>query len=80
MATVWHGEIARRGARAALTLPVPAGGAAYRERGAELGRFNMGSTVILLLPAGAGAWQAELRAHAELRVGQQIGMLSPAPG
>ncbi|HEV7431445.1 MAG TPA: archaetidylserine decarboxylase [Steroidobacteraceae bacterium] len=79
MATVWHGDIARRGARGALALPLPAGAAAYRERGAELGRFNMGSTVILLLPPGSGVWDASLAASTELRVGQGIGTLSATP-
>jgi phosphatidylserine decarboxylase len=42
------------------------------ERGAELGRFNMGSTVILLLPSGA-ALDPNLTAGAPVRVGQVIG-------
>ncbi len=77
MATVWHGDIARRGARVPIALPLPAASAAHLERGAEVGRFNMGSTVILLLPEGAGAWERNLSAHSELRVGQVIGTLSP---
>jgi phosphatidylserine decarboxylase len=78
MATVWHGDIPRRRARSPLALPLAAGSAPYLERGAELGRFNMGSTVILLLPHGSGAWDANLSAHADLRVGQTVGTLSPA--
>jgi|SRR5882724_3324950 len=42
------------------------------ERFAEMGRFNMGSTVILLLPAGA-TLDADLTAGASVRVGQRIG-------
>ena len=79
MATVWHGPIARRRARGPVALPLPAGAGAFLERGAELGRFNMGSTVILLLPERAGAWDAGLDAPAALRVGQAIGRLSPGP-
>ncbi len=41
-------------------------------RGAELGRFNMGSTVIVLLPPGP-AFEASLLPHAPVRVGQPIG-------
>ncbi len=78
MATVWHGDIVRRRARAPVPLPVPDRSAAFLERGAELGRFNMGSTVILLLPAGSGAWDANLAAHASLKVGEPVGTLSPA--
>jgi phosphatidylserine decarboxylase len=80
MATVWHGDIARRRARAASALPLPAGAAAQLARGAEVGRFNMGSTVILLLPPGIGAWDATLAPGATLRVGQAIGALTSAPG
>jgi phosphatidylserine decarboxylase len=79
MATVWHGQIARHRARGPVALPLPAGAAALLERGAELGRFNMGSTVILLLPEGTGAWDAGLAAPAGLRVGQAIGTLSAGP-
>ncbi len=80
MATVWHGDIARTHARTPVALPLPAGAASHLERGAELGRFNMGSTVILLLPPDSGRWAPALPASAELRVGQAIGMLSPASG
>lgn len=41
-------------------------------RGAELGRFNMGSTVIVLLPPGP-ALDAGLQPHVPVRVGQPIG-------
>ncbi len=80
MATVWHGDIARTGARTALSLPLPAGAPLALERGAELGRFNMGSTVILLLPPGSGHWDPALGASAELRMGQAIGVSSAALG
>jgi phosphatidylserine decarboxylase len=81
MGTVWHGDIARRGAPGALALPVPAArAAASLARGAELGRFNMGSTVILLLPPGAVRWDAGLDCGATLRVGQPLGELRAQPG
>jgi phosphatidylserine decarboxylase len=77
MGTVWHGDIAPRRARGALALPVPAAhAAAWLARGAELGRFNMGSTVIVLLPPGAARWDAGLACGATLRVGQRLGELS----
>ncbi|HKC15107.1 MAG TPA: archaetidylserine decarboxylase [Steroidobacteraceae bacterium] len=79
MNTVWHGDIAPRGGRAprALALPGP-GQPVQLARGAELGRFNMGSTVILLLPAAAGGWETGLSAGRTLRVGQRIGVLPGA--
>lgn len=42
------------------------------ELGAELGRFNMGSTVILLAPAGRLTWASELEHGVDVRVGQTI--------
>jgi phosphatidylserine decarboxylase len=53
----------------------------YRGRGialarfAELGRFNMGSTVIFLLPAASGGLDPTLASAAAVRVGQPIGRL-----
>jgi phosphatidylserine decarboxylase len=80
MSTVWHQEVtplrARRGARA--LVPVTDSDLAL-PRGAELGRFNMGSTVILLLPPGAAHWDASLKPAATLRVGQRLGQLDAVP-
>lgn len=42
-------------------------------RGAELGRFNMGSTVILLFGPGRVRWTSELQPGARVQVGTQIG-------
>lgn len=45
-------------------------------RGAELGRFNMGSTVIVLLSRGLGRVSAELAPESSVRVGESIGRLN----
>ncbi|HSP18231.1 MAG TPA: archaetidylserine decarboxylase [Myxococcaceae bacterium] len=42
-------------------------------RGAELGRFEMGSTVILLFEPGRVVWDAAMRPGAVVRMGQRIG-------
>lgn len=42
-------------------------------RGAELGRFNMGSTVIVLFGPGQIAWQEDLQAGQSVRMGQALG-------
>ncbi len=42
-------------------------------RGAELGRFNMGSTVILLLPSGRTAWDAAVQKGAFVQMGRALG-------
>ena len=44
-------------------------------RGAEMGRFNMGSTAIVLLPAGVGRFDAALAPEQAVRVGQRVGGL-----
>jgi phosphatidylserine decarboxylase len=46
------------------------------EKGAEMGRFNMGSTVILLLPPGRTEWLDELAAGSVIRMGQALARLT----
>lgn len=78
IATVWHGDVTPCSPRHAAELAIDTGRAPSRlERGAELGRFNMGSTVILLLPAGAADWLPELQPGSPVRVGQRIARLRP---
>ncbi len=43
------------------------------DRGEELGRFNMGSTAIVLLPATVGRFDPTLAAEQAVRMGQVIG-------
>jgi len=45
------------------------------ERGVELGRFNMGSTVILLLPPGRASWDSALGSESPVQVCQRIGQI-----
>ena len=46
------------------------------EKGQEMGRFNMGSTVILLLPAGAVSVLEDYRAQDTVLMGQKLGLLT----
>jgi phosphatidylserine decarboxylase len=72
MATVWAGDITPAARRVVTRLPphpLPL------EKGAELGRFNMGSTVILLFEAKRARWHEWVRAGASVRVGQSLGTL-----
>lgn len=41
-------------------------------KGAEMGRFNMGSTVVLLLPQGAPAWRQALSSEMQLVMGEAL--------
>jgi len=73
IATVWHGDVTPCSPRRAAELPLDTGRAPARlERGAELGRFNMGSTVILLLPPESVDWLPGLQPGSTVRVGQTI--------
>jgi len=73
--TVWHGEVTPRRSRVPCPLPLEASRAELSQgRGAELGRFNMGSTVILLLPPGRYLWQEGLSPGAALRVGMPLAL------
>jgi phosphatidylserine decarboxylase len=70
--TVWHGEV--RAQRGQPTKWVYRGDRRPRfDAGAEIGRFNMGSTVIVLLPAGSAAWADALGPGTPLKMGQAIG-------
>jgi phosphatidylserine decarboxylase len=86
MATVWHGEVTpwRRSAQprsvGALHALRPSTTADLQQpRGAELGRFNMGSTVLLLLSPGMARWHASLQHGQPVAMGQSLGLLLPAP-
>lgn len=45
------------------------------ERGAEMGRFNMGSTVIVLVPRGRVRWEPELTAESNVLVRSRLGVI-----
>jgi len=69
METVWHGQITPRRPRKRVELSVAS---TPLKRGLEMGRFNMGSTVILLLPRGAAEWLPGFEAGSTVRVGQAL--------
>lgn len=82
METVWHGEVTPRRPRRLANLPIevhtPDRAPRTLAKGAEMGRFNMGSTVILLLPPGGARWEGSLAVGRPLRVGERIGSLEAA--
>ena len=47
------------------------------EKGAELGYFKVGSTVIILFEAGKISWQKEMQAGLSLKMGEKIGIWPP---
>jgi len=73
MATVWAGDITPAARRAIARIPAPD---TLLDKGAELGRFNMGSTVIVLFEPGRARWRSALAAGTSVRVGECLGELS----
>jgi len=77
MSTVWHGEVTPRSPRRRAELPLDTGASGLMlPRGAEMGRFNMGSTVILLLPPGKAEWLAALGPGSAVRLGAPLARLT----
>jgi phosphatidylserine decarboxylase len=74
MATEWAGDITPAVRRVVTRIPGPA---VTLDKGAELGRFNMGSTVILLFEPQQVRWHPLLRAGSVLQLGQAIGRKEP---
>ncbi len=73
--TIWAGEITPpRGSRVITTRYMTDSPSAVQlARGAEMGRFNMGSTVILLFGRKALTWSERMRPGTPLLMGQEIG-------
>ncbi|MFP4160664.1 MAG: archaetidylserine decarboxylase [Ectothiorhodospira sp.] len=73
--TVWGGEMGSR-ARGAPRVTDHRAAPVALERGEEMGRFNLGSTVILLLPRGRIRWDPALAPDRTVRVGQGLGTVA----
>jgi len=75
VATVWDGVAIPPYASAIVRRDYRSRGI-WLKRGAELGRFEMGSTVIVLLPARLGRISAQLLPEQFVKMGQKIGTMS----
>jgi phosphatidylserine decarboxylase len=73
METVWAGQISPPHKRVSEGGNFITDSVIQLSRGEEMGRFNMGSTVILLSAAGAVNWDGVAQPGATVRVGQAIG-------
>lgn len=80
ISTSWAGEVLPRRERDVRHWDYAADDPAVSlGRGALLGQFNLGSTVLLLLPPGASVWRDDLAPGDELRFGMAIGQLTVRP-
>ncbi len=75
ISTPWSGEIRPRHSGVVESVDLGAKSIAVA-KGELLGWFNMGSTVILLLPKDTCDWRKDLAAGNTLRMGEAIGRLS----
>jgi phosphatidylserine decarboxylase len=73
MSTVWAGDITPAARRVVTRIPAPP---TTLEKGAELGRFNMGSTVILLFEPNRVRWPPQVHVGSVVRLGQSLGVIS----
>lgn len=70
--TVWHGEVTpptKKNIQSWTYEDKPI----VIEKGQEMGRFNMGSTVILLYANKSMEWNKELQAESKVQLGEVIG-------
>ena len=74
ISTPWTGEIRPRKSGVIDVLDL-GGHDTHIEKGDLLGWFNMGSTVIVLMPPGACRWRPQLQPGQTLRMGEAIGDL-----
>lgn len=70
--TVWAGVITPNHLSQVQRWHYPTASAPVLSQGAELGRFNMGSTVILLFDANRVSWLSEIAVTHKLLMGQSL--------
>ena len=70
--TVYSGEVNPPASRGGRVTNLPDGIGSEFAQGAEIGRFNMGSTVILLIGNGSVRFADRLGAGATVRMGQSL--------
>jgi len=75
--TVWAGEVTPPSGRVISRTDFH-GRDINLERGAEMGRFNLGSSVVLLLPDHPIRFQPDLAPETFLRIRQEVARIAPA--
>lgn len=73
--TVWAGEITPPAGRVVRSWHYDSGEIITLNKGQEMGRFNMGSTVILIFGSNAVRWDGNIKAEQKVRLGQLLGQL-----
>ena len=70
--TVWHGVVTPPTISSVRNWQYPEN-AQVLEKGEEMGRFNMGSTIIVLFGQDKAEWESDLTAEKSVRLGEKIG-------
>jgi phosphatidylserine decarboxylase len=76
--TVWDTKASSPGKICHKSYPVSGTDSVSLERGAELGYFQMGSTVIILLPRAKTRWNASLQKNTPTLMGESFGEILPS--
>jgi phosphatidylserine decarboxylase len=76
--TVWSGQEAPVPRRPQLRHYAASAPAVSLSRGEEMGRFLLGSTVILLFPRGRVSWRSDLGAGSPVRLGEALAEFTSA--
>ena len=74
--TVWSGQVAPPPKLPLVTDFADLPAAVELAKGQEMGRFKLGSTVILLFPKDTMAWDAVYTAASPTRLGESLGRFS----
>jgi phosphatidylserine decarboxylase len=77
METVWSGPVAPPHGQAMRRWHYEGENALTLSRGEEMGRFNTGSTVVMLFPGKRMDWLENLEAGSGVRMGQELGRALP---
>jgi len=82
MDTVWAGPVTPASRRSTHWhyVETPPEESVALDRGEEMGRFNMGSTVILLFPKGGIEWRESLGPGRSVRMGEALGRITNSRG
>lgn len=78
MATVWHGQV-NPPRRSDTTVWNYEKDSIRLKQGEELGRFLLGSTVVLLWPRGTIGFNPDWRSAGPVQLGETMGVISSAP-
>tara|TARA_R110002110_G_scaffold405241_1_gene624223 strand:- start:56734 stop:57522 length:789 start_codon:yes stop_codon:yes gene_type:complete len=73
--TVWSGQVAPPPKTLQFTNYVDLPQPVSLDKAQEMGRFQLGSTVILLFPKGSMAWEEQYSAGSRTRLGEALGRL-----